>query len=173
MEQRTKHLLMYASVAIVFLAAGLVAGKLMWGGTSYVQSPASTLGTSTGENANIQDTEANDGTSAAAPTPPPADPLVSCEGAIKAEAASKGLAYEKGDILISFDAGVTYEGAVEILDAAGLAPHNSPSPQQQFEANHWLTADVKSGDEARQACILKNISGVKYAGLNYTFKLAE
>jgi hypothetical protein len=174
MQKKTRSFLIIGAGTVVVLLMGIGLGRLIFGGNSSspdLPEPTFVIATSTSDGTA---SESANSSAKSAPAPAPAaDPLASCESSTKAEAASKGVGYDDSTILVSFDTSVSYDDAVGILDSFGLAPHNSPSLKEQFDANHWLTVDVKKGDEFKEVCVVRGAEGVKYAGPNYTFKLAE
>ncbi len=168
MDQKTKYIL----GGFAILALGIGIGKLIFarGQSGNIQAPEAATST---VSALAPQTQSNSPQQIQPSADASANKLAACIASVQLAAAKQGTGYEHGDILVSFDSSLTYPEAMAILDSFGLAPHNSASSKTDFASHHWLVVTVSPNEEFKEICILRGQKGIKYTGLNYTFKLAE
>lgn len=80
--------------------------------------------------------------------------------------------YTSGSLLVSFEAGVSYDTAVEHILTVGLSLSEGDQ-QEQYTERGWLDVAVPEGEEARWYCRIESWSAVRTVSLNSVFKLHE
>lgn len=99
-------------------------------------------------------------------------PATRCEDIERAAVEEKNMQYESGSILVTFKQSVTFAQAKSFLDAKGLRPHTTASPDD-FEGMHWLSVRVPKGEEFDWICSLSGSPEVRRAAVNPVFDLAD
>ncbi len=99
--------------------------------------------------------------------------LTACADALKKDTEAKKTDYVKGSILVGFKSDISFDAARSILASYKLTPETSQDTAAAYVSHNVLTVKVNSGDEFTKICILKNNSGVRYAGINPSFSLHE
>ncbi len=97
----------------------------------------------------------------------------SCAQNLAAEIISKKESYAKGQILVTFKKGETYQDSKNVLAVYGLVIQNENNSQASFAARRLVTAAVSPGQEIVKVCLLRSDSHVVYAGLDLYFGLHE
>lgn len=100
-------------------------------------------------------------------------PQKSCSTLAREAIEKNGTEYERGSILVSFTADVSFEDAQAIVTREGLSVKAEGSTRSEFNSLHFLTVVVPKGKEFEWICVFKAKAGVKNASVNPLFKLHQ
>jgi cytoskeletal protein RodZ len=98
---------------------------------------------------------------------------LSCQDQIKADLAAKKQSYAKGQILVTFKAGQTYNQVKDVLAVYGLVVQNENNSKESFAARRLITAAVAPNQEIARVCQLRDDSHVQHASLDIYFTLHQ
>lgn len=163
----TKHLIIVIGAGFFLFAGGILIGRSFGDGGDIVIRPAQDTATTTG-----REEAPSPAAAATSASVPEGAVAASCESEERSKAVSGGRDYERGTILVSFKAGVSYAAMKAFIDSLGLRLHNDPDPAA-FEEGRWATVRVERGSEFKWICDLRDDAPVRNAGINPIFNLAE
>ena len=100
-------------------------------------------------------------------------PLDACIAAAKADATAKNVDYVDDSILVVFAKGVSFTGALDVINSNSLTYVGDNTDSGSFDVNGFLTVGVPKGEEFKWICTLAKDSRVKRASINPIFRLHE
>ncbi|MDQ3014790.1 MAG: hypothetical protein M3Q73_02930 [bacterium] len=99
--------------------------------------------------------------------------LASCTTRLRQETTAKKTEYEKGTMLVTFNTGMTYTQAKDMLATYGITVKNETSAKSSFQSRNLITGAFTPGEEFTKICLMRRDERVRFAGLNVIFNLHE
>lgn len=99
--------------------------------------------------------------------------LAACTTRLRQETTAKKTEYEKGTMLVTFNTGMTYLQAKDMLATYGISVKNETSAKSSFQSRSLITGAFTPGEEFTKICLMRRDERVKFAGLNVIFNLHE
>ncbi len=96
-----------------------------------------------------------------------------CADTLALELKKDNTDYEKGSVIVSFQTNLSLQDAKSILQKASIEIIDETFVDQNFATTHRMTGKVAVGEELEKVCLLREDSGIKYAGVNELFTLHQ
>ncbi len=108
-----------------------------------------------------------------ATAPVSVDPQEKCVADTQKSLKDKGITYEKGSLLVTFDKSVSWQQGKNLLADYEVAYSASTEAQGGFTTKSWVEVTVPDGQEIALLCMLQDNPSISYVNVNQVFKLHE
>ncbi len=101
------------------------------------------------------------------------DPQEKCVLDTQKSLKDKGITYEKGSLLVTFEKDVSWQQGKDILADYNVAYSAETNAQGGFTTKSWVDVTVPVGQEVALLCMLQDNPSISYVNVNQIFKLHE
>ncbi len=104
---------------------------------------------------------------------PSVDPQEKCVADTQKNFKDKGISFEKGSLLVTFQKNISWDEGKKILADYDVAYSTETNAQGGFTTKSWVEVTVPPGQEIALLCMLTDNPNISYVNVNQIFKLHE